>query len=86
MVFVLGREKEMEILLEELGNVTEHRGRKSGVIIITGSGGMGKTKLLRAMKSTAAQMNFRHVDLLIDAISLCIIIPFHKGTQYEALV
>ena len=49
----------MDIFLKELGNVTEHRNRNTGVLFITGPGGMGKTKLLRAMNATAARMNFR---------------------------
>ena len=44
---------------EELRHVSEHTHRDPGVIIISGGGGLGKTKLLRAMKAKAAQMDFR---------------------------
>lgn len=47
----------MQIFLDELAHVSEHK--DTGVIIISGVGGMGKTKLLRAMKAKAAMMNFR---------------------------
>ena len=54
-----GREKEMDIFIEELRHVSEHTHRDPGVIIISGRGGLGKTKLLRAMKARAAMMGFR---------------------------
>ncbi len=49
----------MGLFLEELKHVSEHSHRDPGVILITGGGGLGKTKLLRAMKAKAAQMGFR---------------------------
>lgn len=49
----------MKIFLDELVHVSEHTSRATGVIIISGVGGIGKTKLLRAMKAKAAMMNFR---------------------------
>ena len=49
----------MDAFLEELLHVSEHTHRDPGVIIITGGGGIGKTKLLRAMKARAAMMGFR---------------------------
>ena len=45
--------------MEELQHVSEHTHRDPGVILILGSGGIGKTKLLRAMKARAAEMGFR---------------------------
>lgn len=51
----------MSIFIEELKHVSEHTHRDPGVIVISGGGGLGKTKLLRAMKAKAAQMNFRYV-------------------------
>ena len=42
--------------------MSEHTHRDPGVIVILGSGGLGKTKLLRAMKATAAEMGFRVVS------------------------
>jgi len=49
----------MKIFTEELRHVSEHTPRQPGVMMLTGSGGMGKTKLLRAMKAKAATMGFR---------------------------
>ena len=57
-----GRNQEMQIFLDELVHVSKHTHRDTGVIIITGTGGIGKTKLLRAMKAKAAMMNFRFAD------------------------
>ncbi len=55
-----GRDKEMAVFLEELMHVSEHTPRDPGVIVLTGGGGMGKTKILRAMKAKAAIMGFRY--------------------------
>lgn len=49
----------MSIFLEELQHVSEHSHRDPGVIIVSGAGGLGKTKLLKAMKAKAAAMGFR---------------------------
>ena len=49
----------MKIFLEELIHVSTQTNRDTGVIVISGVGGIGKTKLLRAMKAKAAMMNFR---------------------------
>ena len=57
-----GREREMSLFMEELKHVSEHTHRDPGVILIVGSGGIGKTKLLRAMKARAAEMGFRVVS------------------------
>jgi chromosomal replication initiation ATPase DnaA len=54
-----GRQQEMGVFVKELNHVSERTHRDINVIIITGSGGIGKTKLLRAMKAKAALMNFR---------------------------
>ena len=56
---LLGREKEMGMFLAELQHMVEHSHRDPGVIILSGTGGIGKTKLLRAMKAKAAEMGFR---------------------------
>lgn len=50
----------MQVFLDELKHVSEHTSRNTGVIIINGVGGIGKTKLLRAMKARAAMMDFRY--------------------------
>ena len=55
----VGRKKEMERFVIELQHMTEQTKRKRGAIIISGSGGIGKTKLLRAMKAKASSMGFR---------------------------
>lgn len=57
-----GREKEMSLFMEELRHVSEHTHRDPGIIVMLGSGGLGKTKLLRAMKARAAEMGFRVVS------------------------
>ena len=56
---LLGREKEMNLFLEELKHMSEHTHRDPGVIILSAGGGLGKTKLLRAMKARASKMDFR---------------------------
>ena len=57
-----GRDKELSLFMEELRHVSEHTHRNPGVIVISGSEGLGKTKLLRAMKARAAEMGFRVVS------------------------
>ena len=59
---IIGRDKEMSMFIEELRHVSEHTHRDPGVIVILGSGGLGKTKLLRAMKARAAEMGFKVVS------------------------
>ena len=49
----------MDFLINELKHVSEHTQRNPGVILISGAGGMGKSKLLRAMKAKADEMGFR---------------------------
>ena len=49
----------MGMFLAELQHMVEHTHRDPGVIILSGTGGIGKTKLLRAMKAKAAEMGFR---------------------------
>lgn len=56
---IAGRSDEMQVFMEELMHVSERTHKDFGVLIITGTGGIGKTKLLRAMKAKAAMMNFR---------------------------
>ncbi len=50
--------------MEELKHVSEHSHRDPGIILVTGGGGLGKTRLLRAMKARAAQMGFRYFVLV----------------------
>lgn len=71
----------MRIFLDELVHVSEHTSRATGVIIISGAGGIGKTKLLRAMKAKAAMMNFRlagsaiwQASLIILILELCLVL------------
>ncbi len=42
-------------------HIYEHTPRDPGVIILSGLGGIGKTKILRAMKAKAASMGFRYI-------------------------
>ena len=51
----------MGIFLEELMHISEHTHREPGVIILSGGVGVGKTKLLRAMKAKAADLGFRYI-------------------------
>jgi len=51
----------MEIFMNEVEKVREDKPREHGVIIIAAVDGMGKSKLMRAMKSRAAHMGFRYV-------------------------
>ena len=48
------------MFLDGLKCVSEHTNNQTTVIVITGTAGIGKTKLLRAMKAKAAMMNFRY--------------------------
>ena len=50
----------MNIFLAELQHMMEQVHSGPGVIILSGPGGIGKTKLLRAMKAKAAEMGFRY--------------------------
>lgn len=68
----------MDMFLTELQHVAEHTHRDPGVIIISGPGGIGKTKLLRAMKAKAANMGFRynaHHFCNIDVIPVHVSFP-----------
>ena len=56
------REEEMAVFMEEIKHVYQHTHRDPGVIVIAGAGGIGKSKLLRAMKARAASMDFRVVS------------------------
>lgn len=56
---VQGREEEMKIFMNEVERVRDNKPREHGVIIIAAVDGMGKSKLMRAMKSKAAHMGFR---------------------------
>ena len=69
---MVGRDKEMAVFLEELMHVSEHTPRDPGVIILSGSGGMGKTKILRAMKAKAASMGFRYTIITL----ICVMMKF----------
>uniref|UniRef100_A0A1X7VFP5 Guanylate cyclase domain-containing protein n=1 Tax=Amphimedon queenslandica TaxID=400682 RepID=A0A1X7VFP5_AMPQE len=72
---LVGRKKEMERFVIELQHMTEQTKRKRGAIIISGSGGIGKTKLLRAMKAKASSMGFRVISGMGGLIEQNV--PFH---------
>ena len=59
LIMWVGHQKEIHILSNELEAVLNNEPRTSGVIFIMGAGGMGKTKVLRAMESMAAKRGFR---------------------------
>lgn len=52
----------MKLFLSKLHNVTEETQKKPRVIVLCGEGGIGKTKLLKAMKAKALDMGFRFVS------------------------
>ena len=49
--------------MSEVMKVKENSDRKHGVIILSAVDGMGKSKLMRAMKSKAAHMGFRYENI-----------------------
>lgn len=77
----------MGVLLNELEHLMDPSHKGPGIIIITGSGGIGKTKLLRAMKAKAAEMHFRLViiqqALIIKFIIIITII--YNYTHYRVV-
>lgn len=56
---LIGRKQEMEVLMAEVMAIKEQKEHQTGLVAITGSGGMGKTKLLKAIKATAMDLGFR---------------------------
>ena len=56
---LIGRKQEMEVLMVEVIAIKELREHQTGLLAITGSGGMGKTKLLKAFKANAMELGFR---------------------------
>ena len=50
----------MEIFMNEVEKVKENKPREHGVIILSAVDGMGKSKLMRAMKSKATHLGFRY--------------------------
>jgi adenylate cyclase 10 len=62
---VIGREKEMKIFYTMLCDFTENLTKEdSGVIVLSGPAGIGKTKLLKAMKVTASELGFKNVSVI----------------------
>lgn len=56
---LVGRKQEMEVLMAEVMTIKEKKEHQTGLVAITGSGGMGKTKLLKAFKANAMELGFR---------------------------
>ena len=56
---LIGRKQEMEALMSVVTAIKEQREHQTGLVAITGSGGTGKTKLLKAFKATALDLGFR---------------------------
>ena len=48
------------MFMNEVVKVKENEPREHGVIILSAVDGMGKSKLMRAMKSKAAHVGFRY--------------------------
>ena len=59
---LIGRKHEMEVLMAEVMAIKEQKKHQASLVAITGSGGMGKTKLMKAMKATAMDLGFRVVS------------------------
>ena len=55
----------MEIFLGEVQKVINNQPRDHGVIILSAIDGMGKSKLMRAMKSRASHVGFRYTQCYI---------------------
>ena len=55
----------MEIFMGEVQKVIENEPRDHGVIILSAVDGMGKSKLMRAMKSRASRVGFRYIQCYI---------------------
>lgn len=49
--------------MSEVEKVIENKSREHGVIVLSAVDGMGKSKLMRAMKSRASHMGFRCAQL-----------------------
>ena len=60
-----GREEEMEIFMSEVEKVINNKSREHGVIVLAAVDGMGKSKLMRAMKSRASREGFRCTNILL---------------------
>lgn len=56
---LIGRKQEMETLMSVVMAIKEQRENQTGLVAITGSGGTGKTKLLKAFKATTLDLGFR---------------------------
>ena len=57
--YLQGRDEEMAVFLNEVEKVKKNSPREHGVIILSAVDGMGKSKLMRAMKCKAASMGFK---------------------------
>lgn len=58
---LLGRAREILFFEEEFKNLSEDCDREPGTIFITGSGGIGKSKLLSVVKARATLMDIRYL-------------------------
>ncbi len=64
----------MKTFLEKLSHVYEKTDKSGGVIVISGVGGIGKTKLLRAMKAKAAMLKFRYLVLMLMPVVVSVVV------------
>ena len=58
---LLGRAREILFFEEEFKKISEDCDREPGAIFITGSGGIGKSKLLSVVKARATLMDIRYL-------------------------
>ena len=67
----------MEIFMGEVQKVINNQSREHGVIILSAIDGMGKSKLMRAMKSKASRVGFRYTQFYIwHTINIYSYIPY----------
>ena len=63
----------MKVFLKLLHRMTEDIHKDPGVIVLSGEGGIGKTKLLKAMKAKASDMGFRFAIIIILIIIIIVL-------------
>ena len=73
----------MEIFMAEVQKVIDNEPRDHGVIILSAIDGMGKSKLMRAMKSRASRVGFRYIRCYIwytiSMYNIC-----HESLKFES--
>ena len=64
----------MEIFMSEVEKVIKNKPREHGVITLAAVDGMGKSKLMRAMKSRASHEGFRCTTIIGSYLKVTAII------------